>query len=336
MEEIVGIGIVGLGTVAQTAHLPVFSKTVGCEIVAICDIDEGKAFSLQRKYRVPKVYTEYEELLKDKRVDAVVIATPNYLHTPMAIAAIEYGKAVLCEKPIGITAQEVKELAQIVKKRRAIFMPALNARLRPDVALIRNFIAEGELGDIFYGKTGWLQRITKKDRPLWLQDKNQAGGGAFLTLGVHLLDTLLYLLQEKEIHRVMASFHTPEEQAIENTAIATLKTKDSAFFTIEVGWTLLFERDFTYLNIFGTKGAALLQPLQIVKQLHGEVLNLTPQANIGKNAYAASYKAQARYFVEAVGKGKDLPVTIEDYIPIARVIDAVYASAESGKEVRVK
>ncbi|MCK4575627.1 Gfo/Idh/MocA family oxidoreductase, partial [candidate division WOR-3 bacterium] len=156
-ESKIRVGIIGTGAVTQMGHIPAFKSISKAELIALCDNDEGKLKLLSKKHRIAKAYRDYEKLIDDKEIDAVVIATPNYLHLPMIEAACSAKKHILCEKPLARTAEEAKKICDVVNKAKIKFMLGLNNRFRPDVQILKKFI-DGELGKIFYAKTGWLQR----------------------------------------------------------------------------------------------------------------------------------------------------------------------------------
>src|SRR5689334_6669136 len=166
MNERVRIGVIGAGAIAQLAHLPVLSKMRGAELAAICDNDRPKARALADRFGIRDTFTDIEDLLELDDLDAVVVATPNHLHEPHVLSALAAKLNVLCERPL-----------------------ALNAR-------------GGELGKITGVRSGdyRLQRSAEG----WRLRRAEAGGGAFLDLGVPLLDLALWLTDFPDAIRVNA------------------------------------------------------------------------------------------------------------------------------------
>lgn len=325
----VRIGIAGAGVISQVAHIPAILSIEDAELYAICDVDEAKLYKLEEKYRV-KIYTEFEDMVKDDEVDAVVIATPNYLHYPMCIASLEYGKFVLCEKPLGINSEEVEKLAEYSKRHKGKLIPCFNNRLRPDVITLRKYVKGGEIGKVYYAKAGWLRKIGP-ETPSWRVRKREAGGGVLLNLGIHLLDHTLWILEKRPVS-VCASIHISGE--VEDAGICIIRFEDDSFMTIEAGWTLLFEKDFTYFNLYGERGSALLSPLKIEQIYKDEVREITPRKP-EKNPFKVSYEEQMRRFVEVVQGKRKPPFTPEDALLLSRIIDAAYLSAREKREVKV-
>jgi predicted dehydrogenase len=104
---------------------------------------------------------------------------------------------------------------------------------------------------------------------------------------------------------------------------------------MEVSWTLLFDKDFTFFNIFGENGSALLNPLKIYKRMQGEIVNVTPRVDAAKNGFKVSFELQAEHFLESLRKGRDPIFRIEEGLEISRIIDAIYRSARKKKEIKI-
>lgn len=335
MKDKINIGVVGCGAHAQIAYLPIFKKNPNCNLVAICDTDFHKLDYLGTKYNIPQKYQDFQEILEDKDIDALVISTPNYLHAPMTISALQFGKDVLCENPMAINYREAEEVVKIVAQTKRKLGVALTGRFRPDVQTLKKFIKKGELGEVYYLKAGWLIGTKEWVLPNWRMDVLQSGGGAFLTLGTQVIAIAFYFLEDKEPDTIFAWFHKKEaESSVEDTAMCTITFKDGTLMTIEVGWSLLFEKDFLYCNIFGKKGAALLNPLKVNKELHSELVNVTPSI-VPQNLYKIACELQAQFFIEALKKNTRPPFTTEEGLLIARITDAFYESANKHKLVKI-
>ncbi len=334
-ESKMRIGIIGAGAVTQMGHIPAFRSNAKCEFVALCDTDEEKLWLLAKKHKIPKAYKDYEKLISDKAVDVVVIAAPPYVHLQMVEVACNEKKHILCEIPLARNAEEANKIAALVNRSKVKFMMGLNNRFRPDVQILKKFI-EGELGKIFYAKTGWLQREAFPDEYSWKHLLETSGGGALLNLGVHLLDESLWLLGCRKVKRVTGSAHfLTDKKEVEDSAIALLAMEDDITLSMEVSWTLLFDKDFTFFNIFGDNGSALLNPLKIYKRMQGEIVNVTPRVDAAKHAFKVSYQLQTEHFIESIRKDRDPIFRVEEGLEIARIIDAIYQSARKKKEIKI-
>jgi predicted dehydrogenase len=334
MKDRLRVAVVGCGAQAQLAHIPALKASPNIELAALCDTDVRKLNQLCQMHGVARHYADFDALIEAREIDAVLIATPNHLHAPMTLAALRHGKDVLCEMPLGLSAAEVEQMVETARQEQRSLMPCLAARLRPDVQSIRRFIDGGELGALYYAKTGWLQGRESWSLPGWRGQRLRAGGGAFMSLGTSLLDASLYLLSDhKPVSVIGVAHHRDPRAEVEDTAFAMIRFEPELLLTVEVSWSVLQEKDFTYLNLMGNSGAALLNPVQIHKEMHGHLVNVTPQIS-PKGIQRAAHQALIRVWVESLLRGSTPVVTAEDGLVIARLADAFYHSQKTRCEVR--
>jgi len=331
MDNKLKIGLAGAGAVAQIGYLPVIAERKDLALEAVCESNSEKVDIISRMYKTEKIFTDYEKMLQDSEIDTVIIATPNYLHTPMAISALEYGKNVLCEMPLGLDAKEVKHLGEVVDSSGLILMPAFNGRFRPDVGILKALVFDGELGRLSFAKAGWLKSLHEEHLDGWRRDPLKSGGGAIMALGVQILGYVTHLFGS-DVSSVVAGFHTTDR--IEDSGIMFLRYEDGKYLLLEVGWTLLFEKDFTYFNLYGTDGVGLLNPLKIKNLENKRVKDITP-INVPKHPVKDSYHGLIDYFVKAIREKHLKENTWKDAYKIAKIIDAAYRSAEEKKEIHL-
>ena len=329
------IGLVGVGAAAQINHIPALKRMEGVEITALCDRDPEKAARVAQKFGIPRAHQRFDDLLADEEIDAVDLCTPNYLHSPMATAALEAGKHVLCERPLARSADEAAAMIKAAKKADRVLMCAVQHRYRPDAMLLKKFVEKGDLGEIFFAKAGWLRQRTEWDSDEWRRQKRESGGGVVLDLGFQMLDLSLWMMGSPKVESVTASLHRQRKGEVEDSATAFLRLESGATLTLELTWGLLMEKDFAYVNLFGSGGAALLNPLRIHKGMHGSLVNVTPTMETSRHQYKHSIDAQLSHFAEVLRKGVKPTGTAEEILPVMELMDAIYRSAEQGKEVRL-
>lgn len=329
------IGLVGVGAAAQINHIPALKKTEGLELLALCDRDPEKAARVGQKFGVQRAYGRLEELLADDEIDAIDLCTPNFLHAPMAMAALEAGKHVLCERPLARSAEEAAAMVKAAKKADRTLMCAVQHRFRPDGQLLRKFVEKGDLGEIFFAKAGWLRQRTEWDSDEWRRTKRESGGGVVLDLGFQMIDLSLWVLGSPKVESVTASVHRSRKGEVEDSATGFFRLEGGATLTLELTWGLLMEKDFAYLNLFGSGGAALLNPLRIHKGMHGNLVNVTPAMDNARNQYKQSMEAQIAHFADSVRAGKKPMGSADQILTVMELMDAIYKSAEIGKEVRL-
>ena len=329
------IGLVGVGAAAQISHIPTLKRTEGLELVALCDRDPEKAQRVAQKFQIPFATSRFDNLLEDESIDAIDICTPNFLHAPMATAALEAGKHVLCERPLARSAAEAAAMVKAAKRADRVLMSALQHRFRADAQLLKKVVEKGDLGEIFFAKAGWLRQRTEWDSDEWRRQKRESGGGVVLDLGFQMLDLSLWVLGSPKVQSVTASVHRLRKGEVEDSATAFLRLAGGATLTLELTWGLLMEKDFAYVNLFGAAGAALLNPFRIHKGMHGTLVNVTPTLDTSRNQFKQSIEAQIVHFTDALRRGQKPMGHAEEILPIMELMDAVYRSAELGKEVRL-
>jgi predicted dehydrogenase len=329
------LALVGVGAAAQIAHIPAIKRMEGIELAALCDRDPEKAARVAAKFQVPKVHARFDDLLADEEIDAIDVCTPNYLHAPMGIAALEANKHVLCERPLARSAEEAGTMVKAAKKADRMLMCAVQHRFRPDAQLLKKFVEKGDLGEIFFAKAGWLRQRAQWDSDEWRRQKRESGGGVVLDLGFQMLDLSLWTLGNPGVESVTASLHRSRKGEVEDSATAFFRLATGATLTLEVTWGLLMEKDFHYLNLFGSGGAALLNPFRVHKGMHGTLVNVTPTLDSSRNQYKYSIEAQIAHFADVLRKNAKPMGHADEILPVMELMDAVYRSAEQGKEVRL-
>jgi predicted dehydrogenase len=327
-------GILGTGAIAQIVHLPILINLPGARVEGVCDLDGPKAAALASRLAIPRVFSDERDLFASEHIDAVVISTPSYLHQRQVIAALEAGKHVLVERPLALDAKGAEAAVEAAEKAGRTLVVAYNNRYRADLRGVKSFITAGELGDVFSIHGTWFNKKVRLRRPTWRHRKATAGGGAFMDLGVQVLDLALWLLDYPKVERVTAHMHPGEDLEVEDAASVMAVLETGVIVSVQVTWNLLAEKDRHHIRIFGTTGSATTHPLQVFKEMEHGILNATPQVAPGvENAYTASYREELRHFVAAaLGAPQPLP---REQIDLMRVVSAVYESAEKGREVRL-
>jgi predicted dehydrogenase len=186
-------GLVGAGSIAERKHLKGYLGQPGVEVVAVCNHRPDRAAELARQYGIPKVYADYREMFDEAGLDLISICTPNHTHLPIAVAALEKGIHVHCEKPIALNAGEAERMIAARDRSGKQLMIGLNNRFTGSAYFAKRYIAAGHLGEIYHLRCGWRRRRQIPGKGSWFTAKALAGGGPLIDLGVHYLDLALYL-----------------------------------------------------------------------------------------------------------------------------------------------
>lgn len=327
-------GVLGLGAIAQTAHLPVLSKMRGVQIGALCDNDVAKARGIAQRFGVRDWCRDIEELLEIEGLDAVVICSPNHAHEVHVLSALKAGLHVLCERPLALNTRGVERIVAAAEKADRLVMVANNHRFRHDAQTLDAFLRGGELGKVSAVRVGSYRR--RGPSAPWRLRRQEAGGGAFLELGLPLLDLAGWLTDFPRIVRVSASMERGKgASAVEDSAMVMIECQGGFTVTIDVRWNYVGEEDRWWFEVIGTQGSARLSPLRITKELHGAAVDVSPSGAAQRDTVTIqSYRSELAHFV-AVLRGETTLEQPKDQVRVYKLLDLIYKAAEEAKEIRL-
>jgi predicted dehydrogenase len=333
-SERLRVGIVGGGAIAQVAHLPTLKKLKSVEVVALCDIDLPKARALADRFGVPDAHDDIEDLLRAPGIQVAVICSPNHLHESHILAALSADLHVLVEKPLAMSAASVQRIMRAAEKRNRVVMVGMNHRYRPDVQIVRSFVQSGELGRVESVRGSWHVFRPSRNQLGWRQRRDQAGGGAMLDLGLSILDLGLWLGGTPAPVRVSAALDAAgKERAVEQSGSAFVVCENGMSLFVDVTWHHLGEGERFGVGVRGSKGVAAINPLMVWKELHGVPMDVSPTGAVSReNAFMASYRAEWAHFEAAIG-GEAKVASLQEHLVLHRIIDAIYKSADDGRDV---
>jgi predicted dehydrogenase len=338
---------VGAGSVADYKHLNGYSKVEDVEIVAISDPDIEAAKRLAEKYNIPHVYTDYEEMFEREKPDLISVCTPNYLHAPISIKAMEKGIHVHCEKPITLNAKEACEVIESKNKYKRKFMVGLNNRFTNESFFVKRYIEEGYIGEIYHVKTGWRRRRGIPGKGGWFTNKKLSGGGPLIDLGVHFLDLVLYFMGYPKAQSVSAATYSKFSNSnslnswnyaksgdgiydVEDMAVGFVRLKNGATIDFEFSWASNIEGDYNYYEILGNKGGIWFKngQLKVFSEIVDTLIDIVPDTN-----YPKSPLNEFEHFVDCIKNDKEPLASAEEGAKLMGIIDGAYESAEKGKEI---
>ena len=360
------IGIIGCGGIANNKHMPNLKKLSNlCEMVAFCDILPERAEKAKAEYGTAdaKVYTDYQELLKDTEIDVVHVLTPNVSHCPITVAAFEAGKHVMSEKPMAASSADAKKMIEAWKKSGKQFTIGYQNRFRPEAQALKKACVNGELGEIYYAKAHALRR---RAVPTWGVFPNKAlqGGGPLIDIGTHALDLTLWMMDNYKPVSVTGSVFyklgglasaaegnafgpwDPETYEVEDSAFGMIKMADGSAINLEASWALnVRESKEASTTLCGTlAGAEILSGMSyakdelIINRGHNGVLMDEHMAGGGNVAYFEGATGEpgyeeAKQWLNAILNGTEPLVKPEQAYVVTQILEAIYRSAELGKEV---
>jgi len=347
-EKIWKMGIIGAGGISEV-HLEAIKAEPRAQVVGIADVSQEMVTYRADRHQIPYVFTDYKEMLAQIELDAVVLCVPNYLHHEAAIHALKAGKHVLCEKPMAMSVSQAEEMIAASREADKILMVGQNNRFRAESLALKRFVEEGKLGQVYVAKTGWIRRYGIPGWGSWFTQKELAGGGPLIDIGVHMLDLTLWLLGHPKPATVLGKTYAHfgprkkglsewgrrDEQGkfdVEDLALAMITFENGAALTLEASWASHIEKENVFLELYGTEGGSSLKLLDDQITLFHE-WNEAPSTTTMQPLKVNERLLLFRNFIDAV-EGTAHPVcTPEHALYINKLIDAIYQSAETGGAV---
>ena len=351
----VRVAVIGAGM--GTAHVRGFVRRPDkIDVVAAADLDDERMKRIVRACQdaglaSPKLFTDYRKMLELDEIEFVVVATPNHLHAPMAIDCLRAGKHVIVEKPPSNTVAGAQKILDAVRKTGGRCMIGVTNRFRAEMRRLKAIIERGDLGDVYYAKTGWTRRqgIPEGSAANWFVDKERAGGGPLIDLGVHVLDLTWWLMGCPKPVAVTGATYDPfiremknAKANVEDFAIGFIRFANGASLFLETSWAGHTDRERGYSTFYGTKAGVDADLLPVA---NAKVFNIhTTRDGDWFDATMPQYDQvdwqpvlanQLLYFADCVREGKPNMADAQDGLTVMRMLCGLYESAEKGKEVRL-
>src|SRR6185503_14437320 len=199
MADKLRCAVIGTGAIG-VHHLVSLSSCPRAHSVALSDTSPQRAKEAGDRFRIPRIYSDYHELLEQPDVDAVIVATPNHLHAKVAIEALKARKHVLLEKPMATSAKDAAKIVETAKKMRRVIMVAQNFRFNRHTQAAKLMLDRGDLGEVYHARCFWLRRMAIPRIGSWFTQRQYAGGGCTYDIAGHMLDSCLHLMNEFDVN----------------------------------------------------------------------------------------------------------------------------------------
>lgn len=346
MADRLGIGIIGTGRIANS-HMKAMQRHEPSNVIAVMDVVPGKAERFAEEYGITRSYTNLPDLLANKEIDAVIVATPPFAHMQPTLDALASGRYVLCEKPFSLIPAEAERMVEAAEKSgKFLAVCSARNRLTPGALRGHEMVINGELGHVYHGRSSSFRLRGRpgidmfQDAP-WFIDKQRAGGGALIDIGVYQIDTLLWLMGNPRVKSVLASSYMgigapatgDVKQSVEDHAVVTCLCDNGATAIIEIAWSSNITGA-NLLMVLGTEAGIRLNPLTKItagedrKAVETPVIENEPAPQPGLGQVTVS-------FVDDILAGRQPMTPARDALEVTRVIDAAYRSAETGQAVNL-
>lgn len=346
------IGIIGAGNIG-IVHVREFQKLQDqCTVAAITDMNLELAKAKAEEFGIPQVYATADELIGRADIDAVIIGVPNAFHAPLALQALQAGKHVLLEKPMGISAAAARDIVKASEASGKTVMVAHQMRWEAVPLQIKEQVERGELGRIYTAKAGWYRRKGIPGWGTWFTRKELSGGGPLIDIGVHLLDLALHLMGNPKPVAVSGATYAefgPKRKGIgtwgkpnwdgtydvEDLATALIRMEDGSTLTLEVSWAVHMDTDNSpFIHLMGEDGGASYRGSKgkLLTEKFNRPLDTelsTPEEDEGARLRLS------RHFLECVKEGKTPWTSVMTGFTSNLVLDAIYESSTTGQEVKL-
>ncbi len=355
ISDIIRVGMIGCGGIANGKHMPSLKKVPGVEMVAFCDIVLSRAEKAKAQYGTAdaKVYENYKELLEDKSIDVVHVCTPNRSHSFITVDALEAGKHVMCEKPMAINSVEAKKMLDAANRTGKLLTIGYQTRQSAASQYLKQEAEAGTFGDIYFARAFAVRRRAVPTWGVFLNEEEQ-GGGPLIDIGTHALDlTLWHINNYNPKDCVGPTFHAlnnssdqgndwgnwdPAKFTVEDAAFGFIVMENGATISLDATWALnTLEAREACTMLCGTKaGADMTGGVRINGIRQNRKYTFTPDFSAGGAAFYEGISnndpagREAYQWIQAVRENRHATVLPEQAYVITQILEGIYTSAKTG------
>jgi predicted dehydrogenase len=323
----VRFGIAGFGLHAVRRLMPGFALARSCRVTALSRRDMAKAKAASAEYKIPLVFSSTADLCRSPEVDAVLVTTPNSLHLSDVLAAVDAGKPVLCEKPMGMNAAECKQMVEAARGSKVLLGVAHIFRFEDSTARLKERIASGQIGRPIFARSEFSYP-GKNHARTWLNDAKVAGSGPIGDVGVHCIDTLRYILRDEVVRVSARGMWDAVSGEVEAAAVLSLEFSRGTLGTVLVSTRADYRTPIEFVGEDGVlradDGLTVDRPITLNLRRNGSIV----ESEVISNQYA--YARQVDMFAAAVRGEAAFPVPGEEGWQNQEVLDAALRSLKSG------
>lgn len=344
------IAVIGCGRIANAAHFPALSKMEDVRIKYACDLIEEKAQKAAEQWGAEQVITDYHVALSDPEVQTVYVLTPNYAHYVISMDALKAGKNVFCEKPITINYALSKEMADEAAKQGKLLNIGVCNRFHESVCRVAKMVEEGKLGKVYHIYCSFRAHRSIPGLGGSFTNKKESGGGVLIDWGIHYLDLILYILGGAKLKTVSADTYSEmakdmkayrcnrmwaeETKNLENGVndvedfVTGYVRTDKASISFNGAWAQNIGIGDTYIDFLGDLGGVRLDYCGHFTFFGSDLSQDRPDYEIPD-----MYYAEDADFLDACETGRKNRSYIDNILESAKLLDAIYQSAEKHCEI---
>lgn len=335
-KKIYKVGIIGAGAIAQECHFPGYKKDRRSKVVAFAEPTAERHDEIKERFGKVTGYTNYKDMLKNEDLDIISICTPNVFHAENAIAALNAGCHVLCEKPIATTLKDADRMIAAAKKARKKLMIGFTHRMLTGPQKTKKLLQDKKIGKPFMIRIrfahggpypGWAKNS-------WFYNPELAAGGAMLDMGIHAIDLALWMMGP--IVSVNAMARTLIKKIpVDDNALLQLEFKNGALGYIEVGWTS--QPGFSGVEVYGTEGTLICDYIKGLQLCEGKAsAGKDGSVNwklLDKNPARGGWDVEIKHWLDIIEGKEKLTMTGQAGRNALEVALAAYKSSDSGKKI---
>ncbi len=333
-HPMIRFGILGFGLHAAKRLMPGFAWARNCRVTALSRRTMAKARESAGQHRIPLAFDSAEDLCRSPEVDAVFVTTPNACHLGDVLLAIQCGKPVLCEKPMGVHADECRKMVEGARSAKVLLGVAQVFRFEESTARLRERVSTGQIGRIVFARSEFSFPGGPGQARNWINDPAVSGGGPIADVGVHCVDTLRYILQDEVVRLSARGIQDSVSGQLESAAALTLEFSRGTLGAVLVSFRAEYR---TPLELVGEAGVLhacdglnVERPITLELRRAGSVV----ETERISNQYA--YAKQVDAFAAAVEGKARFPVPGEEGWQNQEILDAAYRGLKSGKTEDVR
>ncbi|MDR0476252.1 MAG: Gfo/Idh/MocA family oxidoreductase [Treponema sp.] len=346
------IAVIGCGKIANNAHLGALSVMDGAEIKYAVDLIEERALAACQKFGAGKALTDYKAALADREVEAVFVLTPNYSHYTITMDALMAGKHVFCEKPITNNYALSKEMADEAKKQNKVLNIGVCNRYHKSVEMIKEYVEKGRLGELYHIYCSFRSFRSIPGLGGAFTSKEKSGGGVLIDWGIHFLDLIMYITgvnirtvsanAYNKLGRDIPAYVFKDMWAgpptldgicdVDDMVTGFIRTSGSSI-SFNGAWAQNIDANEMFIDFMGDKGGVRLNygsGFTFYTAEGGTLQSVNPDYNIPN-----MYEREDLRFIEAARKGLKTRSHIDNVLESARLLDAIYESAEKEAEIKI-
>jgi predicted dehydrogenase len=348
MSSKLRVGVIGVGGIAANQHLPGWASLPEVEVVAISDVTQERLDTVGDKFGIKERFTNFEDMVR-LDLDIVDVCTPNRIHTPAVTAALGAGKHVICEKPLAVTTDEVRSMGELADASRLKLMTAQHMRYTPAARAVKKWIEAGGLGEVYHARVHAMRSNLIPIAPGFL-NREFSGGGPCMDIGVHALDLSLWLMNHPAPARVTGTTKTNFAKgtkipggwgewdrdlvSVEDFAAGFVRFQNGATLVLETSWLgHQKEKEDMSCQLFGLDGGVKWPSAEFTEVTNGAI---SQGSLTNPMAGPPPHHAELADFAACVRDDLPSPVPWSETIRVIAILEAIYQSQESGREVEVQ